>query len=333
MLGARPCVRTVTTGFGNFSDESKNARLSSLSSSPKLKAVQLAIPFRFGDKRCRINSPHQSQPILSVSCKSSRGSFGGRSSNANDRDHDFLEASLLLSETVLHYRMRRQGFREEMKWPSRGQFTPFSVQVKKPRVDVNLIGESFLQQFRSPTIFLKISCDGDFLLPIIVGEFAVEKLIYSEWEDKNGDSSDQFHFVRDLVEKLGYQVNMVRITERVVSTYFARLYFSKPGKNDILSVDARPSDAINVANRCKAPIFVSRQIVLADAIKIGYGMRRTRNNKSIYDVSLDSAADGPDVLSEELDLVKNMNLAIREERYNDAAMWRDKIVKLRESNI
>jgi hypothetical protein len=70
----------------------------------------------------------------------------------------------------------------------------------------------------------------------------------------------------------------------------------------------------------QAPIFVSRQIVLADAIKIGYGMRRTRNNKSIYDVSLDSAADGPDVLSEELDLVKNMNLAIREERYNDAGM-------------
>ncbi len=33
-----------------------------------------------------------------------------------------------------------------------------------------------------------------------------------------------------------------------------------------------------------------------------------------------SAADGPDVLSEELDLVKNMNLAIREERYNDAGM-------------
>lgn len=95
MLGARTCVRTVTTGFGNFSDEGKNA--SRLSSSPKLKAVQLAIPFRFGDKRRRINSPHQSQPILSVSCKSSRGSFGGRSSNANDRDHDFLEASLLLS--------------------------------------------------------------------------------------------------------------------------------------------------------------------------------------------------------------------------------------------
>nr|POE97226.1 mediator of rna polymerase ii transcription subunit 33a [Quercus suber] len=62
---------------------------------------------------------------------------------------------------------------------------------------------------------------------------------------------------------------------------------SRSGKNDILSVDARPSNAINVANRCKAPIFVSRQIVLEDAIKIGYGMGRKRDTKSTYDVSLD----------------------------------------------
>lgn len=73
------------------------------------------------------------------------------------------------AETVLHYRMRRQGYQEERKWPSPGQPTPFSVQLKKPRVNVDLIGESFLRRFQNPTIFLKISCDGDFLLPIIVG--------------------------------------------------------------------------------------------------------------------------------------------------------------------
>nr|XP_023872419.1 receptor-like protein Cf-9 homolog [Quercus suber] len=59
------------------------------------------------------------------------------------------------------------------------------------------------------------------------------------------------------------------------------------GKNDILSVDARSSNAINVANRCKAPIFVSRQIALEDAIKIGYGMGKKCDTKSTYDVSLD----------------------------------------------
>uniref|UniRef100_A0A2P2J9Y9 Bifunctional nuclease 2 n=1 Tax=Rhizophora mucronata TaxID=61149 RepID=A0A2P2J9Y9_RHIMU len=124
---------------------------------------------------------------------------------------------------------------------------------------------------------------------------------------------------------------MVRITERVSNTYLARLYFSKPGENDVLSVDARPSDAINVANGCKAPIYVNKQIFLTDAIRIGYGMGRGCGSKPTYDVSLDSAADGPDMLNQELDLIRNMNLAVKEERYNDAAMWRDKIIEFRKS--
>ncbi|XP_059454314.1 bifunctional nuclease 2-like [Corylus avellana] len=323
MLGARLCVRTVS-GFGTLSDQGNASRSSSNPGS---------IRFGVGAKRCR-----RLLPILVVSCKSSRGTagLGGGSGNAgDDSGHEFLEASLLLSETFLHYRMWKQGFLKERKWQSwPGQLAPFSGQGKKPRVGVDLIGKDLFHHFQSPTIFLKISCDGEFLLPIIVGDSAIQKLIEPQLEDKNGDSPDQFQFVRNLLEKLDYEVNMVRITERVINTYFARLYFSKPGKNDILSVDARPSDAINVANRCKAPIYVSRQIVLTDAIRIGYGMggiRNTKSTKSTYDVSLDSAADGPDILSEELDLVNNMNLAVKEERYKDAAMCRDKLVKLRES--
>ncbi|KAK9948326.1 hypothetical protein M0R45_003907 [Rubus argutus] len=174
-----------------------------------------------------------------------------------------------------------------------------------------------------------ISCDGDFLLPIVVGEPAIENLINGHWGDEIGASPDQFQFVRNLVEKLDYQVNMVRITERVLNTYFARLYFSKPGKSDILSVDARPSDAINVAYRCKAPIYVNKQVVLTDAVRISYGMGRMRDTKSTYDVSLDSAADGPNFLAQELGLLENMELAIKEERYREAAMWRDELDKLR----
>ena len=37
----------------------------------------------------------------------------------------------------------------------------------------------------------------------------------------------------------------------------------------------------------QAPIFVSRQIVLEDAIKISYGMGKKRDTKFAYDVSLD----------------------------------------------
>ncbi|XP_030485934.2 bifunctional nuclease 2 [Cannabis sativa] len=337
--GAQLSFRTAT-GMGIFfSDQTSNVTpsmmiTSSSSSSSSSCSFQLA----FRTKRCRFR--YNRNPIL-ILCKSSSSSSGSRSTNNGgggggdpDRD-DYVEASLLLSETLSHHRMRRRGFKEDTWRPSQQSSLPkkfpFSVQRKEFRPDFNLISQSFLNRFQNPTLFLKISCDGDFLLPIVVGEFAIEKLVDSTWVDGKENSPNQFQFMRNLVEKLGYEVNMVKITERVVNTYFARLYFSKPGEKDILSVDARPSDAINVAHRCKAPIYVNKHIVVTDAIRISYGMGRVRDTKSIYDVSLDSAVEGPDFLSQELVLVKNIDLAVKEERYKDAAMWKDKLLQFRKS--
>ncbi|XP_058098386.1 bifunctional nuclease 2 isoform X5 [Magnolia sinica] len=162
--------------------------------------------------------------------------------------------------------------------------------------------------------------DDEFLQAFVLtpGEFAIEKLIDALKEDENGDFLNQFKFMKNLVGSLGYEVKMVRITERVVNTYYARIYLGKPGENSITSVDARPSDAINVAERCKAPIYVSKNIVSTDAIRIVYGKWRGNDAKSNYDVSLDSAAEGPDSLAEELDLLRKLNIAVSEERYNDA---------------
>ncbi|XP_004512188.1 bifunctional nuclease 2 isoform X3 [Cicer arietinum] len=219
--------------------------------------------------------------------------------------------------------MWRHRFQPELQWKS-----PTSS-----RTDNNhLFRQGFLQRFQNPTIFLKISCDGDYVLPIVVGKIAIEKLIDAEAEQESEDCPDRFQFVNNLVERLDHEVLMVRITERVVSTYFAKLYLSQPGKSDIIGVDARPSDAINVANRCKAPIYVSKQIVFTDAIRLGYGMGRVHNKKAIYDVLLDSPIDGPDSVAEELSMMHNMHLAIKQERFNDAAIWRDKLENLRKSS-
>ncbi|XP_009344815.1 bifunctional nuclease 2 isoform X2 [Pyrus x bretschneideri] len=297
---------------------------SSSSSSSRHLVCTVRLGFNRSPKRCN------SLKSLRIACCNS--SSPSRSSKADDHhDFDYIQASLLLSETISHYRMQRRGFQEETKWQSSGKMRPFPVRASRQHNFFDTLGRNFVHRFQSPTIFLKISCDGDFLLPIVVGEFAIENLIDGQWGDENGDPPDQFHFMRNLVDKLGYQVNMVRITERVRNNYFARLYFSKPGENGFLSVDARPSDAINFAHRCKAPIYVNKQIVLTDAVRFSYGMGGGRVTKSCYDVSLDSAIEGPDSLIQELGLVKNINLAIKEERYKDAAIWRDELFKLRKS--
>ncbi|KAE8655939.1 transformer-2 protein-like protein beta-like [Hibiscus syriacus] len=317
MLGAQFCSRTFST-FWVFSDSQNAYHPTPSFSFPPLRSSSIRLHFTAN------RSPLPKRVL--ISCHSIHGSFGSQFRNEDDPDHQFLEASILVSETVSHYRMLREGFKEEIKWQSSRRRHPMS------RPKIASIGQSFLSRFPSPTIFLKISCDGDFLLPISVGEFSVEKLIASFLGDENGDCPDQFNLVKHVVERLEYKVKMVRITERVVNTYFAKLYFTKPGENDAISVDARPSDAINVANRCKAPIYVSKRILLEDAIRIGYGMGRVCDRKSTYDVLLDSAAGGPDLLTEELNLVRNIDLAVEEERYNDAALLRDKLMKLRHSS-
>ncbi|KAK1314330.1 hypothetical protein QJS10_CPA06g00671 [Acorus calamus] len=68
-----------------------------------------------------------------------------------------------VAQTVMHYNMRKQGFVEETKWSS-------SSQNKGSKSDIDSIGHGF-RKFQSPTIFLKIACDGDAVLPIIVGMY------------------------------------------------------------------------------------------------------------------------------------------------------------------
>lgn len=66
----------------------------------------------------------------------------------------------------------------------------------------------------------------------------------------------------------GPQVTKVRVTKLVSNTYHARVHYA-PGPGfaaaagvlpEELDVDARPSDAINLAVRFDAPIYISKEV-------------------------------------------------------------------------
>lgn len=65
----------------------------------------------------------------------------------------------------------------------------------------------------------------------------------------------------DVVEKTGYHVSRVEINDVEEDTYYSTIYLSNE-ENEV-TIDARPSDAIAVAIRVDAPIYVSAK-VLAD---------------------------------------------------------------------
>ncbi len=73
----------------------------------------------------------------------------------------------------------------------------------------------------------------------------------------------------NVITSLGYKVKQVEINELSSNTYFAtiQLQLNEPGTppstaiETLKPIDSRPSDAIALALRAKAPIFVSAQVV------------------------------------------------------------------------
>ena len=62
-----------------------------------------------------------------------------------------------------------------------------------------------------------------------------------------------------LINRLGAEVNKVSITELRDNTYYALIYLRVNGS--LQEIDARPSDALAIAVRSKAPIYVSRDLM------------------------------------------------------------------------
>ncbi|XP_022145351.1 uncharacterized protein LOC111014826 isoform X2 [Momordica charantia] len=249
MLGLSPhfCVRTLFAGFAMAGDHPTHSRPSAASWFASSSLHFSALPSRSNAGRSR-----RRNSIL-VSCHSSRARSG---STDDDSHQDYFEASFLVSETIHHYRMWKRRFQEDANFNQR-----------ESRGNSHSLGLGFLRRFRSPTVFLKISCNGDFLLPIVVGEYAIEKLIDCQLGIENGDSPDLFEFIQNLMVKFGYEITTAKITERVVNTYFARLFLRKDGENEMLSVDARPSDALNIAYRCKVYILPLTAEIFAELLQ------------------------------------------------------------------
>jgi uncharacterized protein len=66
----------------------------------------------------------------------------------------------------------------------------------------------------------------------------------------------------DTIVRLGARVKEVQIPEFHDETFFAKVVLHRPdGQERIIELDARPSDAIALALRAQAPIYVADEII------------------------------------------------------------------------
>ena len=108
-----------------------------------------------------------------------------------------------------------------------------------------------------PIIILK-NTDGKTVLPIWVGVFEANA-IAMELEEVISPRPMTHDLLKNVIEGLQAQVEQVVITDLKENTFFATIHLLRGGEQ--FTIDARPSDAMALALRAAAPIFVERQVL------------------------------------------------------------------------
>ncbi len=131
-------------------------------------------------------------------------------------------------------------------------------------IEVNLVGLIMDQVSKSPVMVLKAR-DEKKVIPIWIG-MSEANAIAMELENVCSPRPMTHDLLRNIMRDLEAILAKVIITDIVENTYYAELHIEKNGQERV--IDCRPSDAVALALKNHAKIFVSRQVletsVLAD---------------------------------------------------------------------
>ena len=132
--------------------------------------------------------------------------------------------------------------------------------------------------------------------------------------------------MKAVVTALGGEITRVDIVAVIDGTFIARI-FVKQG-DTTFDFDARPSDALALAIRFSAPVFINDS-VLDDS---GVIIKNEPAMKRMDDAVVPPASVSKASPQSEQSLADQLDTAIREERYEEAARLRDEIKKTSAAN-
>lgn len=127
-------------------------------------------------------------------------------------------------------------------------------------IEMKVMGIAIDTASGSPIIVLNDK-DNRKALPIWIGS-AEASAIIRKIENIKVVRPMTHDLIIDVIEKTGYTVDRVEINDVEKDTYFSTIFLVNED-DKVVTIDSRPSDAIAVAIRVDAPIFVSAK-VLAD---------------------------------------------------------------------
>jgi len=122
--------------------------------------------------------------------------------------------------------------------------------------EVNIASMAIDPTSNTPIIILK-SVKGDQAVPIWIGLLEATS-IASALRDIKFDRPMTHDLFKNFIDNLEMVVSKVEVCDLKDNTFYARIYFESKDKR--FDMDARPSDAIAIAIRFGAPIYVDDKI-------------------------------------------------------------------------
>ena len=111
----------------------------------------------------------------------------------------------------------------------------------------------------TPIVILRDK-DGQKVLPIWVGIFEANAIAL-QIENIATPRPMTHDLLRNVIHDLRAEVKKIVVCDLQENTFYALIYLAIDGRGDLVAIDARPSDAIALALRTRAPIFVEETVI------------------------------------------------------------------------
>lgn len=154
-------------------------------------------------------------------------------------------------------------------------------------------------------------------LPIVVGSTEAQAIAL-QLEKISPPRPLTHDLIKNLLDSIKVNVTRIVVNDLRENTYYAAISLKTNGSTK--EIDARPSDAIALALRVQAPIYVDENVMKRAAVV----------EQAVHDDFEGEFEDRPFSAIDQLeDLNIKLQKAVREERFEDAARIRDEIIELK----
>jgi len=130
-------------------------------------------------------------------------------------------------------------------------------------IEVKVSGVAMDDRHKSPVIILQEK-GGERVLPIWIGGSEAHAIM-AQLAGKKFQRPLTHDLMVNLIRDLGAQVVRVCVTDLKENTFYAEILLQR--NNELMAVDARPSDSIALAVRTGSPIYVAEKLLEEDPQK------------------------------------------------------------------